>query len=744
LLLDRQPKDYDIATAARPQQVKRTFSRNCRIIGRRFKLAHLHFHNNTKILEVSTFRRTPQADGSEADLLITRDNEFGTAEEDALRRDFTVNGLFLDPTRDEILDYTQGLEDLRARTIRTIGDPVVRFREDPVRMLRAAKFAGRLGFSVEPQTLSAMAEVAPDLVRSAPPRLLEEILRLLRGGHALESFQLLRDVGALKSLVPLVADFLGKAPQPQRVGFWRTLEALDHHIAEGNTPSNPVLLGALFHSAVAARIAKKQARSPSTIAEELLGPLSVNLRLPRRDAGCLKRICGVQHRFEQATAERRYQPRSFVRGPYFAEAFELFELRAAALGLEHELVDEWLQKQQSAEDDHDEDAQTPQQEPGDMSEETEPSSELDGAETDATTRKKRRRRRRRRREEHDEARDELSADADESETSEAPVEDEVRSESDEETTRAPRKRRRRRGPRAEEVDAEAETAVDVDADEESAEGAATSFGSPGDDDGEEATAPRQRRRPRRSKDETLAADPDATSAAAAETEDADPDEDADAPRKRRRRRGRGRRGGERSENDQPTVLDQEASAEKRSEPTEEADREAVEDEQGGRKVKRRRRRRRRKGDREAGESAGDGEPSGKPSADKKPAGDREARGKKKRKKRERPGDDRRRKGRDRPGGRDVDVVPRRFDRRGKVEVLEPAPLDLSAFDVELDPKRVPTFGSIVEGRGKPKKRGPRIPAEDRDAYRPPPPPGSEPDGPPPPPPADDSDSFGDW
>ncbi|MCB1940167.1 MAG: polynucleotide adenylyltransferase PcnB, partial [Rhodocyclaceae bacterium] len=198
LLLDRTPKDYDIATEARPPQVKRTFPRNCRIIGRRFKLAHLHFHGNTKILECSTFRRTPQErseDAADEDLLITHDNEFGTAEEDALRRDFTVNALFLDPTQDKIVDHVNGLADIEAKVIRTIGDPRVRFREDPVRILRAAKFAGRLGFTIEQETLAAMAETAQDLTRAAPPRVLEEILRLLRSGHALDSFQLLRDVG---------------------------------------------------------------------------------------------------------------------------------------------------------------------------------------------------------------------------------------------------------------------------------------------------------------------------------------------------------------------------------------------------------------------------------------------------------------------------------------------------------------------------------------------------------------------
>ena len=229
LLVGVQPKDFDIATAARPQQVKRTFPRNCRIIGRRFKLAHLHFEQNKKILEVATFRTSPTADGSDSeDLLITRDNEFGTAEEDALRRDFTVNALFMDPIADRIIDYVGGLADVRARLLRTIGDPVVRFREDPVRIIRAAKFAGRLGFRIEEATYEAMAEVAGDLSRAAPPRLLEEILRLLRGGHSLESFQILRDIGALRIVLPVVADFLAEAPEAERVRFWRTLEAVDH------------------------------------------------------------------------------------------------------------------------------------------------------------------------------------------------------------------------------------------------------------------------------------------------------------------------------------------------------------------------------------------------------------------------------------------------------------------------------------------------------------------------------------
>ena len=335
LLLGQSPKDYDIATEARPQQVKRVFPRNCRIIGRRFKLAHLHFHQNQKILEAATFRRTPEegSDGEdEDDLLITRDNEFGTAEEDALRRDFTVNALFLDPSEDCILDYTSGLDDVEDRIIRTIGDPEVRFREDPVRILRAAKFAGRLGFRIDRKTLLAMAHVADDLTRAAPPRLLEEILRLLRGGHAVESFQLLRDIGALQVMLPVVADYLKSAQAPERNSFWRCLEALDDLCASGAEVSSAVLLGTLFCDPIEALAAARQKRSPTTIAEETLGPFCLDLRLPRRDSGSLKRICAVQHRFRSDGATRRFRVNGFVRDPYFPEALQLFELRAQASG----------------------------------------------------------------------------------------------------------------------------------------------------------------------------------------------------------------------------------------------------------------------------------------------------------------------------------------------------------------------------------------------------------------------------
>ncbi|MGE3174873.1 MAG: polynucleotide adenylyltransferase PcnB [Planctomycetota bacterium] len=681
LLLGRSPKDYDIATAARPQQVKRTFPRNCRIIGRRFKLAHLHFHDNTKILEVSTFRRTPQVENTEDDLLITHDNEFGTAEEDALRRDFTVNALFLDPSRDRILDYANGLEDLRTRTIRTIGDPRVRFREDPVRILRAAKFAGRLGFQVDPETLAAMAEAAPDLVRAAPPRLLEEILRLLRGGHSLESFQLLRDVGALKSLVPIVADFLGAAPQPQRVTFWRLLEALDHRVLEGKAPSNPVLLGSLFFCPVQVQTHGNPHRSPTTIAEELLGPLGNTLRLPRRDAGCLKRICGVQHRFVQLGENRRFKVRGFVHGPYFEEALELFELRAEAAEIDEELVAEWqalarngggkvagpadpefdaAEAGDEAADDDGEDtgAEQDRREMG--------RGEPDGADDRAEGEPRSRRRRRRRRRRGGEARDEREEGGTATHADRSDYGPDDEREHDE--------------PSADDADFDGREAAD-DADGDLAN-------EPRDDDeGEGEEGERAER-------------------------GADTATEGGARRKRRRRRRRGGkdRGGDRPEDAAAEQAPRAPAPKERPADERPADERKGDDRKGDRGKTRGRRGRDRERDRD---------------------GDRRG-GRKKR------GRDRR----DHPGGRDVDVVPRGRDRRGKVEVLEPKQLDLSAFDIELDPKRVPTFGSIVEGKSRPKRRGPRLPDEGRDDYKPPPPPGGDgPDDAPPPPP---DDTFGDW
>jgi poly(A) polymerase len=193
LLLGRAPKDFDIATSARPSEMRRLF-RNCRIIGRRFRLAHILFAGG-KIIEVATFRRDPRDSrdeaeevedvdpegrvqnlrphGDDADLLIRQDNTFGDPHEDAIRRDFTINGLFYDLERDEVIDYVGGVTDLRAGVVRTIGAPDVRFREDPIRILRAIKFSARLDLGIAPEVYDAMVDLRDELSRSAAPRVFE-------------------------------------------------------------------------------------------------------------------------------------------------------------------------------------------------------------------------------------------------------------------------------------------------------------------------------------------------------------------------------------------------------------------------------------------------------------------------------------------------------------------------------------------------------------------------------------------
>ncbi len=208
LLLSRVPKDFDIGTDAHPPALRKLF-RNCRMIGRRFRLAHILFANG-KVVEVATFRARPDpaAAAGGAELLQTSDNTFGTPREDALRRDFTINGLFYDISDFSVIDYVGGLEDLEAGLVRTIGDPDIRFQEDPVRMMRAVEFASRLGFAITPDAYEAILRHRKEIVKSAPPRVTEELAQALRGGHALPTLLLMREVGLLDALLPELASVL--------------------------------------------------------------------------------------------------------------------------------------------------------------------------------------------------------------------------------------------------------------------------------------------------------------------------------------------------------------------------------------------------------------------------------------------------------------------------------------------------------------------------------------------------------
>jgi poly(A) polymerase len=241
LLLERRPKDFDIGTSAHPQQVKKLF-RNCFVVGRRFRLCHVRF--GRKVIEVSTFRK--QAPAEEGDALIRRDNTFGTPEEDAFRRDFTVNAIFYDIATFSVIDWVGGLRDLEGRVIRTIGDPGVRLREDPVRMLRAVALAARLGFTIEQDTVEAIRALRGEIVRSSPARVLEEFYKILRQGASRETFRMLHEIGLLAYLLPAAEKALAVGGD----GLLASLGRIDDYRAQGLASpedlTNPILMGTLL------------------------------------------------------------------------------------------------------------------------------------------------------------------------------------------------------------------------------------------------------------------------------------------------------------------------------------------------------------------------------------------------------------------------------------------------------------------------------------------------------------------
>ncbi len=377
LLIGREPKDFDVATSASPSAVRRLF-RNGRIIGRRFRLVHIYYGD--RICETATFRREPAPRGKDDDLLIREDNEFGTAEEDSRRRDFTVNGLFLNPSTMEVIDYVDGLDDLRDRLLRTIGDPFRRLSEDPVRIMRAVKFATRLDFEIEEDTWEAMCDVAPDLRRSAPPRVLEEILRLLRAGTGQGAFRMLWACGALDALLPDHADFIGDyRPQARDQSresrhFFSLLEALDSRVTQGYEPSMALCMAVLYLPLVLDEISPDAADRMgsavdshwSDVAWEMIEPLAQRARLSRKEFTRANRLIAMQPGFHKGTVldpeeqGHRFSPLLFARNEDFDEALDLFGLGAQARGKGRDIYESWVARHRramSADEDEVEDEQ---------------------------------------------------------------------------------------------------------------------------------------------------------------------------------------------------------------------------------------------------------------------------------------------------------------------------------------------------------------------------------------------------
>lgn len=450
LSLGHIPKDFDVATSARPRQIKRLF-RNARIIGRRFKLVHIQFGD--KIIEVSTFRKNPNIDaetaadldanrppepdlppgvldsdesddaengGDEAsesfgaerqapraseepihesaedapdtqvrgepepddaprgsfqddsgsddaedeeagdedgngggDLMIRRDNVFGTAHEDAVRRDFTINALFYDVDDNVVIDYVGGAEDLAKRVIRTIGDPVIRFQEDPVRILRAIKFAARLEFQIDPATYSAMVQYCGDLRKCAPPRLTEELLKILSCGASHKAWALMRSIGVVEAILPEIHDFIARTQSQLEDGMspgdriGRYLEVVDAADRGRRIFGNATLLTSLLAMPIREAIADQNGpRDPGMAADRVMRPFSQRMAISRRDAFRVKQIVVAQSRFRKpknSRRRRRVKPIEFVRRDYFKDSFDFYriESRASGEGNESE-IRRWL------------------------------------------------------------------------------------------------------------------------------------------------------------------------------------------------------------------------------------------------------------------------------------------------------------------------------------------------------------------------------------------------------------------
>jgi poly(A) polymerase len=369
LMLGRRPKDFDIGTDASPQEVRRLF-RNSRIIGRRFRLVHVVFEG--EVIEVSTFRGAPEAagaldrvasrdtaareaeDGDEGEggardeeLLVTSDNTFGTPREDAFRRDFTVNALFYDIEDFSVIDWVGGIDDLQRRLIRVIGDPEVRLQEDPVRMMRACEYAGRLSFGIDVATQEAIQRQRQKVELASPVRVTEEILQLLRCGHSGAAVQWMLDLGLLEVLLPEAYAMVGGGTSGGG-DFGRLLPTADRLVQQGRELSDAAVLAVLILPKVLLRrddIEAVDGRPMSRAAlrqlvDESVEPFATRLALSRARASQLNHALVAFFRL----CEPGWAPRGrtqMARRPYFDDGLLLFELMVEAMGDGREALAAW-------------------------------------------------------------------------------------------------------------------------------------------------------------------------------------------------------------------------------------------------------------------------------------------------------------------------------------------------------------------------------------------------------------------
>ncbi|MET0617555.1 MAG: polynucleotide adenylyltransferase PcnB [Luteibacter sp.] len=351
LLLGGHPKDFDVATDATPDEVKGLF-RNCRLIGRRFRLAHVVF--GPEIIEVATFRGTGEEGGDgdrhiAVDGRIVRDNIWGTIEEDAVRRDFRVNALYYDIADFSVRDFVGGMQDLEDRSMRLIGDPDQRYREDPVRMLRAARLAAKLGFTIDAAAAAPFATLGNLLGEAAPARLFDESLKLFLAGHGLKSFRMLEACGLLKFLFPATARALERGDVALRALVEQGLANTDARIAEGKSVTPAFLYAVLLwgevrdqaHGWIAQGHDVNEAWQHAAV--RVVGEQCQRVAIPRRFTFTMEEIWSLQPRFEQIHRKRVFR---LMAHPRFRAAFDFLLLRAPESEGMRELGQWWAHAQQ--------------------------------------------------------------------------------------------------------------------------------------------------------------------------------------------------------------------------------------------------------------------------------------------------------------------------------------------------------------------------------------------------------------
>lgn len=341
------PKDFDVATDATPEEAKAVFKRNCRLIGRRFRLAHVHFGRD--VIEVATFRGNGKVHESETGRLIT-ENVYGPMHEDAARRDFSVNAMYFDPSDQTIHDYHQGFEDVAQKSLRLVGEPAARYREDPVRLLRAVRFSAKLNFQMEPATLAPVNELGHLLDDVPAARLFDESLKLFMKGHAQASFERLIQHNLLRHLFPDLVPALNNASDEGLMDMLNASMAnTDSRIAVGKPTTPAFLFAVLLWPALQQRTARNRDKGMKPIpaaehaADRVISRQVGQIAIPRRFSVPMREIWSLQSRF---TSRRGKRAQRLYAHPRFRAAYDFLLLRAVADPSLMELADYWTDLQE--------------------------------------------------------------------------------------------------------------------------------------------------------------------------------------------------------------------------------------------------------------------------------------------------------------------------------------------------------------------------------------------------------------